>query len=249
MILSDTPKLWLDRKAAFADDEFYPAPLAERMAALDDWMIEGFLAQGIRVAAFDPGGSTGWSIMYLDIERMFDREVRAHQCVTRWYHGEIDCGSMSGDITNSAIAQGYDLGRPETGEQAGVWLMDRLIHADRGVPGTAVVLEDFILRTATKSRDALSPVRLNATIEHLIWREKVIPMPVYQQPAEAKTTVTDERLKLWGFWGKGSRHARDADRHALTFIRKTREQHRLILERWPILAEGERRGMLELKRN
>lgn len=249
MIRSDTPKHWLDRKAAFADDEFYPAPLAERLGDLADRQVQAFLRQGVRVVAFDPGGTTGWSIMELNIERMFDREVRAHECVTRWYHGEIDCGAMSGDIENSAIAQGYDLGRPETGEQAGVWLMDRLIHENRGVPGTAVVLEDFILRTQTKGRDALSPVRLNATIEHLIWREKVLAMPVYQQPSEAKTTVTDERLKLWGFWDSGSRHARDADRHALTFIRKTREKQRLIFERWPILAEADRRGMLGLKRN
>lgn len=249
MIPTETPKAWLDRRAALLDNEDYPDPLVDRLNVLDDSAIETFLAVGIRVVAFDPGGTTGWSIMRLDIEKMFDKTARAHECVTDWYHGEIDCGAMSGNVMNSAIAQGYDLGQPESGEHAGVWLMDRLIRSGRGVPGSAVVLEDFILRTATKGRDALSPVRINAALSQIIWEAKQVPMPTLQQPSEAKTTVTDERLKLWGFWAPGSRHARDADRHALTFIRKTRESRNLIFERWPILAEADHRGMLGLKRN
>jgi hypothetical protein len=33
----------------------------------------------------------------------------------------------------------------------------------------------------------------------------------------AKGFATDDKLKAWGFWQPGQRHARDAIRHALNF--------------------------------
>ncbi len=40
----------------------------------------------------------------------------------------------------------------------------------------------------------------------------------YQMATTAKTFVTDERLKQWGFWQESMRHARDAIRHGCYFL-------------------------------
>ncbi|AXH49791.1 RuvC-like resolvase [Gordonia phage Pleakley] len=242
----DTPKTWLDRKQAFGENPEYPDPLVDRVAALSDDRLKALLSRGVSVVAFDPGGTTGWSIMRLDIERLFDKKTRPHEMITQWWHGEIDCGAMSGNAGSSALAQGYDLGESETGEAAGVFLCERLIHLGGGIPRSAVVIEDFILRTQTQARDALSPVRITAALQQLLWEGKDVTT-YKQQPSEAKTTCTDDRLKQWGFWTPGSRHARDADRHAILFVRKTREQRSKIFAAWPILAEANRRGMLGLE--
>lgn len=43
--------------------------------------------------------------------------------------------------------------------------------------------------------------------------------PYHMQTAQAaKNFVTDDKLKEWGFWKKGERHARDSYRHALFFL-------------------------------
>lgn len=44
-------------------------------------------------------------------------------------------------------------------------------------------------------------------------------IPIRRQTAnQAKTWMTDDKLKQWGLWQKGQRHARDAIRHALYYI-------------------------------
>ena len=213
------------------------------LAGVSDSQLRLWLDDGVNIVAFDPGGTTGWSIMRVDIERLFDPKVRPHEMITHWWHGEIDCGAQSGNAGSSALAQGYDLGESETGEAAGVFMCERLIYHAGRPPRSAVVIEDFILRTQTQARDALSPVRITAALQQYLWESKDTTT-FKQQPSEAKTTCTDDRLKQWGFWVPGSRHARDADRHAILFLRKTREKRTKIFQAWPVLGEAHRRGML-----
>lgn len=246
MKVRETPARWLDRNVAFSHNPDYPLPLEKELRAhADDTKISALLYGGLRVIAFDPGGTTGWSMMGVDPFKLLDRKVRPHECITHWYHGEIDCGSQSGSAGNAAEAHGTDLGQAESGEAAGAAMCERLIGI-AGAGKTAVVLEDFILRTQSQSRDALSPVRIIARIEQLLWETKTVPDPFKQQPSEAKTTVTDERLKQWGFWVPGSRHARDADRHAILFIRKVREQRSKVYAAWPVLGIAIERGLIKL---
>jgi hypothetical protein len=40
----------------------------------------------------------------------------------------------------------------------------------------------------------------------------------YQSPSEAKSYVTNERMRRWGAWVKGSEHKRDATRHMVKKI-------------------------------
>lgn len=49
----------------------------------------------------------------------------------------------------------------------------------------------------------------------------IVPF-VVQQPAQAKTTMTDARLKHYGIYAptRGKQHARDAVRHAATYLMK-----------------------------
>lgn len=241
---TSTPKNWLDRTRVFRDNSDYPDPLEEQVQALSDDAIAILVKRGPVVVAFDPGGTTGWSMMRLDLGKLLDPKVRAHEVVASWYHGEIDCGSQSGSAANAAQAHGTDLGQAETGEAAGIAMCERLV----GIAGprrTAVVIEDFILRTQTQSRDALSPVRITAGLNQLLWETKTVTM-FKQQPSEAKTTCTDDRLKQWGFYDRGSRHARDADRHALVFLRKVRVSRTKVFAAWPLLGEAVRRDLVQL---
>jgi hypothetical protein len=81
--------------------------------------------------------------------------------------------------------------------------------AERGIPAEAVVLvfETFALRQ--RSVD-LAPVKVTSGFVTLAGFE-----PIYQEPSEAMTYATNERLKLWGAYPLtvGKEHARDALRH------------------------------------
>ncbi|WGH22066.1 RuvC-like resolvase [Gordonia phage MerCougar] len=248
MKLSELSGDWLNRQKAFRyNDEYESRTFEQKVAAMTDDDIRLHLAFDLSIIAFDPGGTTGWSLMRLDPVKLLDKTVRPNDVVTRWCHGEIDCGAQSGSAGTSAIAQGGDLGHSETGEAAGVFLCERLIRKVAGIPRTVVVVEDFILRTQTKGRDALSPVRITGGLDQLLWEGKNVPYPlVKQQPSEAKASVTDERLKLWGFYDSGSRHARDADRHALLFLRKVRASRAKMFAAWPLLGEAVKRDLIQL---
>ena len=64
----------------------------------------------------------------------------------------------------------------------------------------------------------LSPLRIGSMIA--LAAELAAVEVRYQMASLAKTTVTDDRLRRWGLWAKGSSHARDAIRHAVTYLRR-----------------------------
>lgn len=154
------------------------------------------------ILGLDPGVTTGWSLLVLPrfvkgtefFSVPFDIGLESKFI---WTHGEIDC----------------------LDEDLGVFALHKLCNI---YPSAAVVVEDFILRDfrREKSRNLLSPVRVTAKLEHYLWRTN--RKMLLQQPSLAKTTVTDDRLKLWGCYVSkgGQQHARDADRHVLTFLRR-----------------------------
>lgn len=166
------------------------------------------------IVAIDPGGTTGWSVMSVHPEALAgDASILLN--IEHWSHGEI-----TGD-ENSA-----------TSEVLGIidsW------------PGCVVLIEDFILRSSVTSREILSPVRIGAKIEFGLfltgrtWHR--------QMPSEAKTSITDDRLKSWGFYQRegGLEHARDADRHSLRWLQKCKQHPWMRAACWPYLfgTEGE----------
>jgi hypothetical protein len=77
--------------------------------------------------------------------------------------------------------------------------------------------------------EALDPVRLTGLVMGRLYERTLLasdscggrdvgslmPRVSYQSASQAMTYATDERLKDWGAWIKGSDHRRDARRHAL----------------------------------
>lgn len=97
----------------------------------------------------------------------------------------------------------------------------------QGLPSPDLVIEDFILRTQSRDKSALSPVRVTGAILGSIRAMGVVHAPIveraiYQQPSEAKSFATDDRLKnVWDVWEPGMTHGRDATRHLCLRLAKT----------------------------
>src|SRR5688500_3498673 len=166
---------------------------------------------GLQLMAVDPGGTTGWAVFWIPTANMLVRDLRILE------DAEYRCGQATG---------------PE--EQQ----VKELIDVMRDIGDAPVIIEDFILRQFRQDRGLLSPVRVTAMLEFAIWeRGWDAAHPIRKQQASlAKSTVTDERLRDWGFWEPGMPHARDALRHALTFLRRAKADRALARWAWPFLA-------------
>ena len=169
----------------------------------------------VPILAVDPGGITGWSLLVLPKEHIgkdiwsCDQRVLLNNKMN-WFHGEIDC-------TKDELLGTYHLKK----------LIDEW-------PSAAVVMEGFQLRQMAVD---LSPVRIIARIEDHLWRHG---RPMFTQMPAMKATANDARLKDWGVYTSsgGLQHARDADRHAMIFMRRLLEgngrKHFEIREKaWP----------------
>lgn len=126
-----------------------------------------------------------------------------------------------------------DLGSAE----AARWFAQLLSECSSDKRVGQLVVEDFQLRVggstgvASTARSLLSPVRVTSGLRTLLgargkglagssgsealygagWRFTM------QQASDAKTVVTDDRLRRWGAWAPGLEHARDATRHLVFF--------------------------------
>jgi hypothetical protein len=166
------------------------------------------------VIAFDPGGSTGWSLFQVHPDSLIDPEVMILDNVLYFACGEFYGTEMS--------------------------QVDAMLSLVDEWPGSALVTEDFILDTKVTSQEVLSPVRLNAAFKYTASR--LLSRHVWVQNREqAFSTVTDDRLqKLHRYWNAtvGQEHARDAVKHNLTFMRRLKQQPKLLARVFPVLAEA-----------
>lgn len=82
-----------------------------------------------------------------------------------------------------------------------------------------ILYEDYKVYAHKLERHTFNPVftlRLIGAIESYAQIKKI---PSHKQMAvTAKNFVTDDKLKQWGFWQTGMRHARDAIRHGCYFL-------------------------------
>lgn len=82
-----------------------------------------------------------------------------------------------------------------------------------------ILYEDYKVYAHKLERHTFNPVftlRLIGTIETYSQMNKI---PTHKQMATtAKGFCTDEKLKCWGFWQTGHKHARDAIRHGCYFL-------------------------------
>jgi hypothetical protein len=86
-----------------------------------------------------------------------------------------------------------------------------------------VVVEDFILRKMTSGRELLDPVRVASGFLAVLYDSFAPGFDVtWQQPSAAMTYATNNRLREWGLWIRGSdpalEHQRDARRHFCLYV-------------------------------
>jgi hypothetical protein len=107
-------------------------------------------------------------------------------------------------------------GQSET-EQKGWAEIDRLFN---DIDPTMVIYENYRVyqhKLARHSNSEVYTLRLVGVIEYLCDVKHRIPR-YNQMASQAKGFVTDEKLKHWGFYRVGLRHARDAIRHGCYFL-------------------------------
>lgn len=242
MMSTSFPADWVDRRKVIRDNPNRNPPIEQMFKSMSDNQILHGLGH-LTVVGVDPGGTTGMSVMQISYVDLVNPQTPLQGAIFGWMHGQVDCGSQSGNAAESATAMG-GLGVSETGEAAGVAIIENIICQAAAEPA-AVVIEDFIPREFNQSRDFLSPVRITAALNQLLWELRATTQH-RQQASEAKTTCTDDRLQKWGFFegGNSDRHARDADRHALLFLRKLRSKGSRLRAAYPIVTEAESRGLL-----
>lgn len=135
---------------------------------------------------------------------------------TGWTVFQVHPDSMTGDpsIKLMANVEWWTAGE-FIGKQ--VDQVDQIVALINEWPAARLVTEKFVLRQVNA---LLDPAEINATL-----RWAVRPRYFVEQQAQlAMSTVTDERQKQWGFWIPGKPHARDAVKHALTFLKRRKEQ-------------------------
>lgn len=129
----------------------------------------------------------------------------------------------------SGVGRG-DLSTVDAGEVIQVRQVAGLLD---NFPEATLVIEDFTLRTQNQDREALSPSRLRLAFEAEEILHGVGRVPFLQQPSEAMSTATDDRLKRANLYFAGMPHATDAARHAATFLRKCRTDEDLRSAAFP----------------
>lgn len=221
-----------------ADDEAW-APDGGRIIDIGgtaEEQADDGVGKNLVIFAVDPGYTTGWAALKVPVRRL--RSLGATRTLPRcrWRHGEIRRSVALGD---GPMAQAVDDSRhvthilnvarkvhgemvfdaddyPESEEEG--WESDEFVF----------VLESFTLRMLSMDSNLLAPVRvLDRILDRLYVQESRVPV-FHQQPSEAKSSVTDARLKSWAMYDAHSGpHARDADRHAIYFLRRFADSREL----------------------
>jgi hypothetical protein len=162
---------------------------------------------------FDPGGITGWCVAAVYPECLKEPNYKIMDNLAFW-----SCGEFAGREDEIVDAM---LGLVEAWEDS-----------------TVIGIEDFILRQFRQDRALLSPVRITAAFEYGLRGTGLGKKrgrsqgrrALLQSSSDAMNTMTDERLKDAGLYNptimpSGDDHARDAVRHAFTFLRRQRQAY------------------------
>jgi len=163
-----------------------------------------------RTLWFDPGVSTGVTILWVDPAVLINpASPPIHRCVMAWWTHQLVGGR------NSQVFQASELVKDIGGDV-----------------GLLIGIEDFILRTQVKDRHALEPVRWTHAFEFALWRGlkdydgvKRRRGYVIQSPGDAKSRFTDPRLKQISMYTPGPDHIRDSTRHALLWLSRVRAEN------------------------
>jgi len=173
-------------------------------------------ARNIHVMGVDPGGTTGWYLVTIDRHSMFHDEPPGIL--------EYDWGEFEG---------------PEEQQATEIARLVREIQGTDYKSGPAVICEGWYQDPGFKSTDpeALSPVRIGAMLSLLRYQGLFADATLtFQDRSIAFQAWTDERLRRKGLWVEGSDHIRAASRHALTGLRRAKENPEFAKALWPYRA-------------
>lgn len=173
----------------------------------------------LHVLGVDPGGTTGWCLMTVLRSAIF---ADADPSIVEWDYGEL---------TGPEPRQSIELAR-----------MCREIQGLDYKTGVAVMSEQWDGDPSFSSTDqeVFSPIRINAQLELLHWENKMGDATLHFQSRTIKAGkgVSDDRLRKLGIYVEGSRHIRDATKHALHSLRRARESRSFALDLWPYPPTG-----------
>ncbi len=167
--------------------------------------------------AFDPGGTTGWAEFVINPRAFTHPRYKVTANITQWRCGEV----------------------PGTDNEQAVQLRN-MIMANAPF-NTKAVTEDFQLaQLKGKSRDLLSPVRINALIS---WHCAQSSIPLHYQNRAARIVVTVERLMAYGFESPMNRNGRwvtsgrgkdafSAMQHGIVYLERLKKQS--ISKQWSL---------------
>jgi hypothetical protein len=171
--------------------------------------------QRLFVVAFDPGGTTGWFVCRVALDRLAAGGLRG--VAVRSPDPDVWCWSA-----------GRFLGpEPWQAEQMMALVRGTWMHGfgqfDLGPDSDlfVVVGEGWKQHMMGDDETILAPVRLQAAFRQLSWRA---PFPfVLANINDAMSTFTDHRLQMYNLWsgppGKEGEHQRDATRYGALIVR------------------------------
>lgn len=179
------------------------------------------------IFSLDPGDTTGWSVLKVPVARLRATGATRTLPWCRWRHGQI---LRSGALGTGAMAQAVSDSRHVSliMEQAlNIYEEFMFLTDEDGIAKGwesdefVFVLESFSLRMLSMDTNLLAPVRVLDRILDRLWiAQSHIPV-FFQSPSDAKASVTDDRLRRWAMYdARSGPHARDADRHAVLFLRR-----------------------------
>lgn len=184
------------------------------------------------VFAIDPGETTGWAAAVVDLYRNESAGIEEAKAEGLWFSGQVETIRKAREPNHETWADEDVQVSAELGETLAAMKVAKLVRqfrdkvSQRSIHGPVeVVFEDFILRERTKNRNLLSPVRMTSAITTALeFTPGDYQLEVMQSPSNAKTTMTDDRLRRLGLWLPGQPHARDATRHLVLYMRRRKER-------------------------
>lgn len=163
-----------------------------------------------QLVAFDPGGTIGWAHFTVHFRAFSRPENKVLRYVESW-----DCGEFSGTE------------REQIRDAIGLCYRARF----EPLPYTSkmdVVTEDFDLVQTIGGKELVSPLRINAVLDYELITQ-CGGLQLHYQKRQARTQITPERLRAFGFEGRWGTSGRGKDsfaamQHAVTWLRRLKAE-------------------------
>ena len=159
------------------------------------------------VVSGDPGEFCGYGISSFDCKLLLKEGLVGGLRSLRGAYGQFRLGSTTANVDRHLEIARY--------------AFENLCDEDDLF---VLVQESFQLRMLSSEPSLLEPVRFNAVLVDRLAgvEEDARPVLEWQTPSDAKSSINDARLNLWGQSERtrGKDHAKDAQRHGYYYARR-----------------------------